>query len=170
MLRQALGGRGGERGRRQYAPVALSLELDGVPVELGEVGETFALLHAERAGLLTIAVRHADPDAADADGALFDLVLERDPERVELTGLVVDREDRPLPGIELEFLLEPDGRPLGRCTSSATGTWSHSLLPGDLTVRLRRAGERGIAEVSTHVAESGELNLLWQPRPARGRQ
>jgi hypothetical protein len=167
MLRNEAGGRGGERARRQYAPCVMALTLDGVPIASG----TFALVRAERAGLLAIEVRHAEADAAEADGALFDLVLERNPKKVELTGVVVDREDRPLPGVELEFLREPDGEALGRCTTSETGAWTHAVLPGDLTVRLRRAGERGVAEVSTHAAESGELNLLWLPRgPARGRQ
>jgi hypothetical protein len=145
----------------------MALELDGAPVAAG----TFALVRAERAGLLAITVSHAEPDATEADGTLFDLVLERNPRKVELTGLVVDREDRPLAGVELEFLREPDGETLGRCTTSETGTWSHAVLPGDLTVRLRRAGERSVTEVSTHAATSGELNLLWLPRaPGRGRQ
>jgi hypothetical protein len=70
--------------------------------------------------------------------ALVDLVVERAPERVPVSGALIDADDEGLSGLELEFLREPDLDVWATTTSGADGAWSARLPIGDWRVRVRR--------------------------------
>lgn len=74
--------------------------------------------------------------AEDDQVALVDLVVERAPERVEVSGALIDADDEGLAGVPLEFLLEPDLDVWARVTTGDDGAWSARLPLGDWRVRL----------------------------------
>ena len=153
--RKPLRGRGAMAGRRQFQTFVLETSLDGeTVVEKGP----FAFFRAQRAGDYRIAVSAADPRG---DGGLFDLALERNPRHFALRGVVVDREDRPVPDVQLQFLREPDRDPMGSCRASDQGTYTFEIPGGDMQVRMRRDGKGRSSTAHTFVAADGELNFLW---------
>jgi hypothetical protein len=141
------------QGGRAFQSFQFDVELDGKRVvERAQ----FALVSAERACEAAIEVQ----PRYLGDGGLFDLALERSPEQRTVHGLVLDAEDRPLSGVELEFLREPDLDPIGKCASASDGTYRFVVLPGDLTIRMRKGGRGTAQEAHVHVGEDRELNLL----------
>jgi len=70
--------------------------------------------------------------------ALVDLVVERAPERVAVSGALIDADDEGLAGLELEFLCEPDLDVWATTTSGPDGEWSARLPVGDWRVRVAR--------------------------------
>lgn len=108
------------------------LVVDSAP-GLVQRGPTLARLVPERDGWLDLALI-AQSDRA----ALVDLVIERSPSQVEVSGAVIDGDDAGLPSLALEFLREPDLDVWCTTTTAEDGAWSARLPLGDWRVRVRR--------------------------------
>jgi hypothetical protein len=114
---------------------------------------TFALVRPPK-GELGIEINALHP----GDGGLFDLEIVRSPPLVELDGVVVDRDDLPLASHEIEFLREPDR--VGSCATGPGGRYEASVLPGELTIRVRRKGGNATHDIHVHVDASQSIDLL----------
>jgi Carboxypeptidase regulatory-like domain len=136
----------GRKERRTSTPVELMRGMQGgllhaqFRIELVLGGEKqpdsghYALWRAPRAGKLVVDVL-AD---AQGDGGRFELALEREPKRIEITGTVVDRDDEPRAGVELEFLLGADSDPVGTVVTDSEGRYAIQVPPGPYRIRLGR--------------------------------
>lgn len=114
-------------------------------------------LRAGAARRVELAVRAA----VAAGGGFFDVVVEREPETARVTGLVLDRDDEPLPGVALEFALEPERTVLAEARTDADGRYTVELLTGPYRVRYGRG--RAYDEARTQVDADREVNLIWFP-------
>lgn len=109
-----------------------TLVVDNAP-GMVQRGPTLARLLPERDGWLDLALL---PDSDKV--ALVDLVVERKPALVEVSGAVIDADDAGVPRLALEFLREPDLDVWCTTTTGAEGVWSARLPLGDWRVRVRR--------------------------------
>jgi len=123
---------GAGRGGPETIFCGASLAVDAAP-GLVQRGPTLARLVPERDGWLDLAL------LAEGDEiALVDLVIERAPAAVEVSGAVIDAADAGVPRLALEFLREPDLDVWTTTTSGEEGVWSARLPLGDWRVRVRR--------------------------------
>jgi len=121
-----------ERGAKAAIFGGARLVVDAAP-GLVQRGATLARLVPERDGWLDLALI-AEGDRA----ALVDLVIERAPAQVEVSGALIDNDDEGVPRVALEFLGEPDLDVWCSTTTGADGAWSARLSVGDWRVRIRR--------------------------------
>jgi hypothetical protein len=77
---------------------------------------------------------------------------------------VVDRDDLPLSSHEIEFLREPDLDRVGSCATGPGGRYEASVLPGELTIRVRRKGGNASHDIRVHVDASQSIDLLVPTR------
>jgi hypothetical protein len=115
-------------------------------------GGSFVVLAPGAARDVHLRVRTQNPGS----GGRFVLVVERNPPLFALTGCVVDRDDRLLPGVELEFLRGADRDPLGTARTDAAGNYSIQLPAGPYEVRLKRLGV-----TSPQTVECTVFALMW---------
>jgi hypothetical protein len=125
-----------EAGPDRGGPAALfsgaGLAVDAAP-GLVQRGATLARLLPERDGWLDLALL-----AEGDEVALVDLVIERAPALVDVSGSVIDAADAGVPRLALEFLREPDLDVWCTTTTGEEGVWSARLPVGDWRVRVRR--------------------------------
>lgn len=126
---------------------------------LGEPAPYRRFLPSE-SGEVEVRVRARYPGAG---GGLFDLLVDRDLKPVRVTGVVVDREDRPMPGVELRFLRDPSGDLLARAVTDARGAYEASLLCGDLAVAMVSDGIASRDAVRLHVDSERAVDLMFVP-------
>ena len=96
------------------------------------------------------------------DGGFFDLLVERNPRTAQVCGVVVDGGDEPVPGVQLEFLREPELAPVARTRTGDDGTYDVEVMTGPYRIQYGRGRARDDAR--TQVAEDREINLIWLPR------
>lgn len=121
----------------------------------------YVLWRAPRAGELVVEVS-ADPQG---DGGRFELSLVRAPRLIQVAGCVVDRDDEPLGGVELEFLLGADEDPVGSAVTAGDGAYAAMIPPGPYRILMRRPGERGQHLVHVTTFEPRKLDLAWVEDP-----
>jgi hypothetical protein len=121
-----------ERGASAAIFGGATLVVDAAP-GLVQRGPTLARLVPERDGWLDLALL-ADSDQV----SLVDLVIERAPAQVEVSGAVIDADDDGVPRAALEFLREPDLDVWCSTTTAEEGAWSARLPVGDWRVRVKR--------------------------------
>jgi len=122
-----------------------------------DTGGSFAVLAAGSSRDVRLRVRTQNPGS----GGRFVLVVERNPPLFALTGCVVDRDDRLLPGVELEFLRGADRDPLGTARTDAAGNYSIELPTGPYEVHLKRLGVTSPQTVECTVLAARKLDLMW---------
>lgn len=97
--------------------------------------------------------------AAEGQGGLLRLAVEREPERSLVQGIVADGEGGAASGVRLTFLREPDLDPEGEARTDREGRYRVELRPGPYTVLARRGGDEPEV-LRTHVELEEELHLL----------
>lgn len=121
-----------ERGAKAALFGQARLVVDAAP-GLAQRGDTLARLVGERDGWLDVAL------IATSDRlALVDLVVERSPAQVEVSGALIDADDEGVPRAALEFLREHDLDVWCTTTTAEDGAWSARLPAGDWRVRVQR--------------------------------
>jgi hypothetical protein len=124
----------------------------------GQAGDaSFAVLEpgAERDCL--VHVRMQQP----GNGGRFLLTCERDPQMLAVRGCVVDRVDRLMPGVELEFLRGPDRDPVGRASTDESGNYAIEVPPGAYRVRMRWLGVQSPHGAWCTVLHPRRLDVMW---------
>jgi len=94
-------------------------------------------------------------------GGRFELLLERDPQLLAVRGCVVDRVDRLMPGVELEFLRGIDRDSVGVASTDESGHYAIDVPPGPYRVRMRWLGVRSPHGASCTVFAARRLDLMW---------
>lgn len=100
--------------------------------------------------------------APGQQGALFDLVVQRDVPLCAVQGTVVDAADDPLEGVTVRLLLEPDLQAWGSTRTDAKGAWALNVPPGGYRAELRRPGVDQAQVASAALRADSILNLLWR--------
>jgi hypothetical protein len=120
-------------------------------------------LRASHTGVLEVRVRAGN----SVGGGLFDLAVERDLQLMRVHGVVVDSEDRPLSGVQLHFLREPDGDLLAVAQSDARGAFEASMVPARLSIQMMRNDRAARESVRVELSEPTEINLVFVPGARR---
>ncbi|MBI1379748.1 MAG: hypothetical protein GC161_01525 [Planctomycetaceae bacterium] len=94
-------------------------------------------------------------------GGLFQLQVERNPERLAVEGRVGDLADDPRPGVAVRMLLEPDLETAAHAVTDLEGRFAVQVPPGEYSVLTFAEGRtlRSLARITS----SGELNLVHEP-------
>ncbi len=109
-------------------------------------------------------VRVADREGAGNEGGLFELRIDRAPERVQAHGFVDDGAGDPVAGVTLQFFREPDLDHAGTVVTDDEGAWALRAPAGSYMVFLGMPGG-SITEVRTTLLEDREMNFLYGPPP-----
>lgn len=117
------------------------------------------LFTAPAAGTYTITVGGLGGD--QDQGGLFDLVVQRSPEKVRVYGFVGDRDDEPVAGVALHFLREPDFDYVGTATTDAEGGYDTSVPPGSYTIFLAQGEEGRPQSLRTALQTEREVNAVY---------
>jgi hypothetical protein len=104
-----------------------------------------------------VRVRTRDP----GPGARFVLQVERSPRLCRVCGTVVDREDRVLPGVDLEFLRGADRDRVGAVRTDSEGRYALELPPGPYRVRMGHWGAISPHAVDCMLLRPRTLDLVW---------
>jgi hypothetical protein len=148
---------------RLYAQVQLAHCGAEPPLENGNGFLLFG--PADNDGRQEVAV-HVGPGE---QGALFDLIVQRDVPLCAVQGSVVDADDDPLEGVTVRLLLEPDLQSWGTTRTDANGAWALNVPPGEYRAELRREGIIQPQVASAALRGDSILNLLWRgldPEPS----
>ena len=95
------------------------------------------------------------------EGGIFDLVVERDPELVHVTGYVGNRDDDPVAGITIHLLHEPGIDHVATVVTDAGGDWEADLPPGPYTLLLRRGEDGPVERVQTGIEAARQVNAIY---------
>lgn len=129
---------------------------DGTPIA---TDGHYHLWRPEADGEVDVSVRIFE----GATGVLYELGLQRDVPLSRVTGYVGDRDDEPVPGIEVHLIAEDRVDHLASAVSGADGEWSTEVPPGRYSVLLRRP-EGKLETVHVVVEEEGttEVNTIYE--------
>ena len=158
-MRWAMEGDAQERRRgagRLYSELRLAPNGAEAPIETGNGFLLFG--PAENDGRREVSVSVGPGQ----QGALFDLIVQRDVPLCAVQGTVVDADDDPLEGVTVRLLLEPDLQAWGSTRTDANGAWALNVPPGEYRAELRRPGIDQAQMASAALRADSILNLLWR--------
>ena len=154
-------GRSEQRGRgANVLHPALELALEGTGEDPAPGCGAYVVLPRGEARRCVVRVRTRGPG-----GARFELLVAREPRLCALAGVVVDREDRPLAGVELEFLRGADRDCTARAITDAAGRYTAEVTPGPYRVRMGHWGVRAPHGADCVIEGSRRLDLVWLDAP-----
>ncbi len=160
LLHAEVQGRSEQRGRgANVLHPSFDLALDPAPAH--EVPGAYVVLAPGEERSVVVHVRTRAPGG----GGRFELLVQRDPLVCAVSGVVVDREDRPLAGVDLEFLRGVDRDRTGIARTDADGRYACELPPGPYRVRLGHWGRRGPHGADCTVSEACTRNFVWLDEP-----
>lgn len=158
-------GRSEQRGRgANVLHPALELTLEGTGEAPDARCGAYLVLPRGTARRCVVRVRTRGGGGAGG-GARFELLVAREPRLCALEGVVVDREDRPLAGVELEFLRGADRDCTARAITDAAGRYAAEVTPGPYRVRLGHWGVRAPHGADCVIEGARRLDLVWLDAP-----
>ncbi len=121
---------------------------------------SFLRLTAPRDGNIDVVVRAQRPNLG---GGLFDLTVERELKLHRVHGVVVNSEDQPQAGVQIDFLREPDADLVGRVQTDAKGEFDTTVLGGNLAIQMLKGKSPAARSVRVRVEADTPLDLMFQP-------